>query len=77
MSAVVLSIFTSLINSTLSPLGEKVKIHSQLTELVSDVVKYALPGDTILVMSNGGFGGVHQLLLDALATKSKSAKAAL
>jgi UDP-N-acetylmuramate: L-alanyl-gamma-D-glutamyl-meso-diaminopimelate ligase len=62
---------------TLSPLGEKVKIHSQLTELVSDVVKYALPGDTILVMSNGGFGGVHQFLLDALATKSKSAKAAL
>jgi len=27
----------------------------------------AREGDQILVMSNGGFGGVHQKLLDALA----------
>ena len=25
------------------------------------------PGDQVLVMSNGGFGGVHQKLLDALS----------
>jgi UDP-N-acetylmuramate: L-alanyl-gamma-D-glutamyl-meso-diaminopimelate ligase len=34
--------------------------------LVADVVAAARPGDHVLVMSNGGFGGVHQKLLDAL-----------
>jgi UDP-N-acetylmuramate: L-alanyl-gamma-D-glutamyl-meso-diaminopimelate ligase len=33
---------------------------------VNAVVTAARPGDSILVMSNGGFGGVHQQLLDAL-----------
>jgi UDP-N-acetylmuramate: L-alanyl-gamma-D-glutamyl-meso-diaminopimelate ligase len=34
---------------------------------VQAVSKAARPGDHILVMSNGGFGGVHGKLLDALA----------
>lgn len=34
--------------------------------LVEMVAKVALPGDTVLVMSNGGFGGIHQKLLDRL-----------
>lgn len=38
---------------------------------IDDIVKQACeltqPGDHILVMSNGGFGGIHQRLLDALA----------
>ena len=29
----------------------------------------AKPGDHILVMSNGGFGGVHQKLLKAISAK--------
>jgi UDP-N-acetylmuramate: L-alanyl-gamma-D-glutamyl-meso-diaminopimelate ligase len=29
-------------------------------------VQAARPGDQILAMSNGGFGGVHQKILDAL-----------
>jgi UDP-N-acetylmuramate: L-alanyl-gamma-D-glutamyl-meso-diaminopimelate ligase len=33
------------------------------------VVHAARPGDQILVMSNGGFGGVHQKLLDALSAR--------
>jgi hypothetical protein len=36
---------------------------------VADVTAAARPGDHILVMSNGGFGGVHQKLLDALAER--------
>jgi UDP-N-acetylmuramate: L-alanyl-gamma-D-glutamyl-meso-diaminopimelate ligase len=35
------------------------------------VVRDARPGDSVLVMSNGGFGGVHQKLLDALAERAK------
>jgi UDP-N-acetylmuramate: L-alanyl-gamma-D-glutamyl-meso-diaminopimelate ligase len=35
--------------------------------MVNAIVQAAQPGDHILVMSNGGFGGVHQKLLEALA----------
>jgi UDP-N-acetylmuramate: L-alanyl-gamma-D-glutamyl-meso-diaminopimelate ligase len=37
-----------------------------LEALVHAVAKEARPGDHILVMSNGGFGGVHQKLLQAM-----------
>jgi len=58
---------------TFEELGEKVRVHHQLSILVNDIVQSAQSGDHILVMSNGGFGGVHQMLLDALATKNFSA----
>ena len=53
----------------LSPLGSKAKAFDQLSELVTAIVAAAQPGDQILVMSNGGFGGVHQQILDALAQR--------
>jgi UDP-N-acetylmuramate: L-alanyl-gamma-D-glutamyl-meso-diaminopimelate ligase len=37
--------------------------------LVSAVVAEAEPGDHILVMSNGGFGGVHQKLVQGIVEK--------
>ncbi|CCG88604.1 UDP-N-acetylmuramate:L-alanyl-gamma-D-glutamyl-meso-diaminopimelate ligase [Erwinia piriflorinigrans] len=40
---------------------------ADIDTLVEAIVKTAHPGDTILVMSNGGFGGIHQKLLDRLA----------
>jgi UDP-N-acetylmuramate: L-alanyl-gamma-D-glutamyl-meso-diaminopimelate ligase len=36
---------------------------------VKAVTAAARPGDHVLVMSNGGFGGVHQKLLDALSAR--------
>jgi UDP-N-acetylmuramate: L-alanyl-gamma-D-glutamyl-meso-diaminopimelate ligase len=39
-----------------------------LDALVLAVAKEAKPGDHILVMSNGGFGGVHQKILKAIAS---------
>ena len=42
--------------------------------LVEMIVKTAHPGDHILVMSNGGFGGIHQKLLDKLAKKAEAAE---
>jgi UDP-N-acetylmuramate: L-alanyl-gamma-D-glutamyl-meso-diaminopimelate ligase len=33
------------------------------------VAEAARTGDHVLVMSNGGFGGVHQKLLDALTAR--------
>jgi UDP-N-acetylmuramate: L-alanyl-gamma-D-glutamyl-meso-diaminopimelate ligase len=51
----------------LAPLGQKAQAFDDLPELVAAIVAAARPGDQILVMSNGGFGGVHQKILDALA----------
>ena len=55
---------------TLSPLGDKASTFNDLEKLVSAIVQQAQADDHILVMSNGGFGGVHQKLLDALASKA-------
>ena len=41
-----------------------------LEALVKAIVAEARPGDHILVMSNGGFGGVHGKLLAALREKA-------
>ena len=35
-------------------------------EMVEIVAKEAKDGDVVAVFSNGGFGGIHQKLLDAL-----------
>ena len=40
--------------------------------LVTQVVKAARPGDVILCMSNGGFGGIHGKLLAGLKAKAES-----
>lgn len=53
----------------MAPLADKVAVQSDLQQLVADIAAYAQSGDHVLVMSNGGFGGVHQLLLDALNNK--------
>ncbi len=53
---------------TLAPLGSKSTVCKELPELVQAVVAEARPGDHILVMSNGGFGGVHEMLLEKLAS---------
>jgi len=50
----------------LSPMGERVVVSGDLEGLVSQIVAAAQPGDQILVMSNGGFGGIHGKLLAAL-----------
>ncbi|MBP5997772.1 MAG: UDP-N-acetylmuramate:L-alanyl-gamma-D-glutamyl-meso-diaminopimelate ligase [Azonexus sp.] len=51
----------------LAPMGERAVIEEDLGRLVDQVVIAARPGDHILVMSNGGFGGIHGKLLAALA----------
>jgi UDP-N-acetylmuramate: L-alanyl-gamma-D-glutamyl-meso-diaminopimelate ligase len=58
------------LGAALAPLGERARAFDELPALVDAVTAAARPGDSVLVMSNGGFGGVHQKLLDALAAKS-------
>lgn len=42
---------------------------SDLDALIDSLCTTARPGDHVLIMSNGGFGGIHQKLLDALARR--------
>ncbi len=51
--------------------GVEATIRSSVDELVADLVADAKPGDTILVMSNGGFGGIHDKLLSALKEQNR------
>ncbi|RJG05104.1 UDP-N-acetylmuramate:L-alanyl-gamma-D-glutamyl-meso-diaminopimelate ligase [Noviherbaspirillum cavernae] len=55
------------LGEALAPLGSKAGAYDELGELVQAIARAARPGDHILVMSNGGFGGVHQKILDALS----------
>ena len=50
----------------LAPLGEKATVGDDLDALVGKIASEARAGDHILVMSNGGFGGIHGKLLAAL-----------
>ncbi|MBN7819269.1 UDP-N-acetylmuramate:L-alanyl-gamma-D-glutamyl-meso-diaminopimelate ligase [Bowmanella yangjiangensis] len=42
------------------------QVYNDLDALQAAIIRDARPGDHILVMSNGGFGGLHQKLLNAL-----------
>jgi UDP-N-acetylmuramate: L-alanyl-gamma-D-glutamyl-meso-diaminopimelate ligase len=55
------------LGEALLPLGDKAAAFDELDKLVQAIVGAAKSGDHILVMSNGGFGGVHRKILDALA----------
>ena len=44
-----------------------VVVNTSVEAIVAGVIETARSGDHVLVMSNGGFGGIHQKLLDALA----------
>ncbi len=50
----------------LAPIQHKAATFDDMEKLVAAIVQSAEPGDHILVMSNGGFGGIHQQLLDRL-----------
>ena len=52
--------------AALAPLGDKSRVIDSIGELVAQVRKAAQPGDHILCMSNGDFGGFHAKLLEAL-----------
>jgi UDP-N-acetylmuramate: L-alanyl-gamma-D-glutamyl-meso-diaminopimelate ligase len=53
----------------LAPMGKQAVVCATIDELVKRVVAVARPGDHVLCMSNGGFGGIHARLLDALGAR--------
>ncbi len=54
----------------LAPMGDLAVVESSVDQLVARIVAAAQPGDHVLCMSNGGFGGIHNKLLQALAAKA-------
>ncbi len=51
---------------SLKPLGPRAVTEQDLGKLVEAIAQAARPGDHVLVMSNGGFGGIHEKLLKRL-----------
>lgn len=49
--------------AAMDPLGEKAHCYDDLNQLVQNISAITKPGDHILVMSNGGFGGIHEKIL--------------
>ncbi len=58
------------VRDTLESLGARLHAQSDLRTLVNTVVGMVQPGDWVVAMSNGSFGGVHQQLLDALKERA-------
>jgi UDP-N-acetylmuramate: L-alanyl-gamma-D-glutamyl-meso-diaminopimelate ligase len=54
----------------LAPMGALAQVADSVDELVARIVAVARPGDHVLCMSNGGFGGIHAKLLDGLETSA-------
>ncbi len=50
-----------------APLGERAVIFDRVEDIVARVAREGRRGDQVLVMSNGGFQGIHERLLAALA----------
>ncbi len=53
----------------LARLGARAACYTDLAQLVGAITAAARPGDHVLVMSNGEFGGIHAKLLKALADR--------
>ncbi len=54
--------------AAMQPLGGKAVVEDDLDDLVESIAESARSGDHILVMSNGGFGGIHEKLIRRLAS---------
>ncbi len=53
-------------DDTLEALGDKGQAYNNLDDMLDSILAMTESGDHLLVMSNGGFGGIHQKLLDGL-----------
>ncbi len=57
--------------AALATMGGRAQVAASIDELVQQVLATVQPGDQLLCMSNGGFGDIHQKLLDALAQRAR------
>ena len=62
------------VQAALAPLGGKLHVGRDFDDFVDDLAAFAQSGDHVLIMSNGGFGGIHDKLLAKLAAKYSELK---
>ncbi len=53
--------------AALAPLGTRAEVHADFDRLLDGVAQTLRPGDHVVIMSNGGFNGIHEKLLARLA----------
>jgi UDP-N-acetylmuramate: L-alanyl-gamma-D-glutamyl-meso-diaminopimelate ligase len=51
-------------------LGTRRRVFGDIAEIVTQIADLARPGDQVVVMSNGGFGGIQERLIAALGSGS-------
>lgn len=54
---------------SVAALGERASVSKDIGQLVATLGETLTAGDHVLIMSNGGFGGIHTKLLERLAKK--------
>jgi len=59
------------VRAALATLGPEACVIDDLGALAAAIVAEARSGDHVLVMSNGGFGGLHERLLESLRSRTK------
>lgn len=55
------------VNTLTTQLGPRGECHTAIPEVITAIVRQTRPGDQVVLMSNGGFGGIYETLLQALA----------
>ena len=51
-------------------IGNKASAAPSVDAIIEEIVSDAKPGDTVALLSNGAFGGIHARLLDALGKRA-------
>ena len=58
------------VTDAMQPLGALAEVHRDLGQLTAALVAQSRPGDHLVLMSNGAFGGLHDLLLAGLRARA-------
>jgi UDP-N-acetylmuramate: L-alanyl-gamma-D-glutamyl-meso-diaminopimelate ligase len=59
----------------MQPLGATAVVQTDLERLTAALAAEARPGDQLVLMSNGSFGGLHERLLAALEARAAPGRA--
>jgi UDP-N-acetylmuramate: L-alanyl-gamma-D-glutamyl-meso-diaminopimelate ligase len=60
------------LGAAMASLGDKTKVYSDIEKLLSFLLEVVRQNDHVLIMSNGGFGGLIERLLDGLESRTRS-----
>jgi UDP-N-acetylmuramate: L-alanyl-gamma-D-glutamyl-meso-diaminopimelate ligase len=60
------------VQEALKPMGSRAVSSDNLEKLIKAIIVATHPGDYVLIMSNGGFGGIQQKILHSLNTSHQS-----